>query len=51
MKLLYNNNNNLNDQEPLYLMYRGIYLNDLDKNIFINNYLRYDVTIILPRII
>lgn len=52
MKNLYiENNNTLNDDEAMYLMYRWVYLCSEHKKLFEENDLRYDITIILPKII
>ena len=39
------------ENSPLYLMYRWVYLTKEDKQLFENNNLRYDITIILPKVI
>lgn len=52
MKNLYKNiDDSISDSEGLYFMYRGLYLNDQDKELFEKNDLRYDLTIIAPKII
>ena len=51
MKDLYLEKEKLSDDAPLYLMYRWVYLNEQDKKLFEDYDLRYDITIILPKII
>ena len=52
MKSLYfEDDSNLKENDALYLMYRGVYLSEQDKNLFEKYNLRYDITVILPKII
>ena len=51
MKNIYSESENKDDNEWLYFMYRWVYLNKEDEELFKENNLRYDVTIILPEII
>lgn len=51
MKDLYLDSWELNDSEWLYFMYRWVYLSEEDENLFRENNLRYDITIIIPKII
>jgi len=49
IKDLYINKNFFQDNEPLYLMFRDVYLSEEDEKIFKKHNLRYDVTVILPK--
>jgi len=51
MRDLYIEKEKISDDTPLYLMYRDFYVNEDDKKLFKENNFRYDVTIILPKII
>lgn len=52
MKNMYSKENiNISDKEWLYLMFRWVYLDENSKSLFKKNDLRYDITIILPKII
>lgn len=52
MKSLYNGeDNSLEDDFWLYYMFRDIYFSAEDRNIFKENLLRYDITILVPKII
>jgi len=51
MRDLYLNSDNLPDDVDLYFMFRGVYWSNEDKKVFEKYNLRYDITVILPKVI
>ena len=51
MKDIYSEKEDRDSNEWLYFMFRWVYLNKLDESKFEENWLRYDVTVIIPDII